>query len=115
MSRPSALADARAGRNSPTTPRSFDHPTLSRGDDVPPTRSHIRTTAEAYQPGPLPRHDAACELTAPRRQRCTSPRYRFRGPAMGCLAPGSGMAVCPLSKSMTWGVLPPGFGAPLDR
>ncbi|RPK60014.1 putative DHNTP pyrophosphohydrolase [Streptomyces sp. ADI95-17] len=48
MSRPSALADARAGRNSPTTPRSFDHPALSRGDDVPPTRSHIRTTAEAY-------------------------------------------------------------------
>ncbi|WP_328430924.1 DUF6083 domain-containing protein [Streptomyces sp. NBC_00453] len=22
---------------------------------------------------------------------------------------------CPLSKAMTWGVLPPGFGAPLDR
>lgn len=44
-----------------------------------------------------------------------SPRYLFRGPAMGRLAPGSGMAVCPLSKSMTWGVLPPGFGAPLDR
>jgi hypothetical protein len=25
------------------------------------------------------------------------PRYLFRGPAMGRLAPGSGMAVCPLS------------------
>lgn len=48
MSRPSALADARAGVNPPTTPRFFDHPTLARGDDVPPTRSHIRRTAEAY-------------------------------------------------------------------
>ncbi|MGW2089411.1 hypothetical protein, partial [Streptomyces sp. NPDC001880] len=28
----------------------------------------------------------------------------FSCPAMGRLASGSGMAVCPLSKSMTWGV-----------
>jgi hypothetical protein len=26
------------------------------------------------------------------------PRYLFRGPAMGRLAPGSGMAGCPLSR-----------------
>ncbi|CAM5267665.1 hypothetical protein SHIRM173S_02204 [Streptomyces hirsutus] len=30
--------------------------------------------------------------------RLNPPRYLFRGPAMGRLAPGSGMAVCPLSK-----------------
>lgn len=33
---------------SPTATHSFDRHTPLRGDDVPPTRSHIRTTLEAY-------------------------------------------------------------------
>ncbi|MFF9352070.1 hypothetical protein [Streptomyces sp. NPDC014734] len=48
MSRPGARADARAGVNSSTTPRFFDHPAPSRGDDAPPARSRVRATAEAY-------------------------------------------------------------------
>ncbi|MFF1505680.1 hypothetical protein ACFVZR_39110 [Streptomyces sp. NPDC058316] len=77
----------------------------------------VTTTGGRYViPVEVPGHDEPSTLALLHWLPGTAePRYRLRGPAMGCLAPGSGMAVCPLSKSMTWGVLPPGFGAPLDR
>ncbi|MFK0154338.1 NUDIX domain-containing protein [Streptomyces sp. NPDC090493] len=60
MSRLDATPGVRAAAGAPTARDFPDHPADFRGDDVPPTRSHIRATAEAY----LGRHPQEREALA---------------------------------------------------
>ncbi|MEU6573533.1 NUDIX domain-containing protein [Streptomyces sp. NPDC046805] len=68
MSRTYAPSASSANMASAAATHSFDHPTprstLSRGDDVPPTRSHIRAATEAYLARHLHEREALAGLLA---------------------------------------------------